>query len=437
VPPPELVETPEEPDSGAQADKPWGGPTAFRVFRHRNYRLFFSGQIVALTGTWMQMVAQSWLVLKLTDSPLMLGLVAFSNSLPVVIVGLFAGAVIDLVDRRKVILAAQVVMMANAFVLAALAWTGAVRVEHVMILAALNGLAHSFEMPGRQALVADMVPREDLPSAIAMNSTIFSGARTVGPAIAGVLIGIIGVAGCFLTNAITYTAAMGSLIALEVPRRASGRLGWAMLGQVRAGVAYAWTHRPTRFLLLLVVINFGLAMQYGVLVPLFARDILHGGARGYGFLMTAQGLGSVIGALTMASRSSGPRVLRQNLVFGTFCIAAAIAVFGLSRSMPLSLVAQMFIGAGLMHQMVTTNTMIQFFVADELRGRVMSIYMLCFLGTAPLGSLEVGFVGEHFGPRIAVVICAGFAAVCGVILLTKLKMLAEAQEELERQAAAV
>ncbi|MGH7864411.1 MAG: MFS transporter, partial [Candidatus Binataceae bacterium] len=323
MPPPELVESPEETDSAIEAAKPWRGPTAFRTFRHRNYRMFFSGQLVSLTGTWMQMVAQSWLVLKLTDSPMWLGVVAFSNSVPIVLVGLFAGSVVDLLDRRRVIMASQFVMMFDAFVLAALAWTGWVRVEHVIILTAINGFASAFEMPGRQAFVAEMVPREDLPSAIAMNSTIFNGARMVGPSIAGLLIGIIGVAGCFLLNAISYTAAMGSLIAIEVPRRMTGRLGWAMFQHIRDGLAYVWRNGTMRFLLLLVAINFGLAMQYQVLVPLFARDILHAGARGYGFLVAAQGLGAVIGAFTMASRSGNPRALRQNMVVGIFCMAAA------------------------------------------------------------------------------------------------------------------
>jgi MFS family permease len=428
---------PEEPGESSAATGGWRSVAALRAFRHRNYRLFFAGQFVSLVGTWMQMVAQSWLVLKLTNSPMWLGVVAFSGHLPIVLVGLFAGAVVDLVDRRRVIITAQVVMMTNSVILAVLAWTGVVRVEHVIILTALNGIASSFEMPGRQAFVAEMVPREDLPNAIAMNSTIFNGARLIGPGIAGVLIGFIGVAGCFAINAITYTAAMGSLLAIRMTRRRRGALGATVLRHMREGVAYVRAHRPIRFLLLLVAINFGFAMQYSVLVPVFARDLLGMGARGYGFLVAAQGLGAVIAALTMASRSGSPRALRQNLVFGVFCMAGAIALFGYSPSMGVSLAAQMLIGAGLMHHMVTSNTLIQFFVPDELRGRVMSIYTLSFLGTAPLGSLGVGFIGEHLGPRIAVAICAGFGVLCGLILVARVHMLAAAQEESERRFAAL
>jgi MFS family permease len=383
----------------------------------------------------MQSVAQAWLVLKLTNSSMALGLVAFAGYMPIVLVGLFAGVVVDHVDRRRLIIAAQVLLMMSAFVLSALTWAGVVRVEYVIILAALNGLVSSFDMPGRQAFVVDMVGREDLPNAIAMNSMIFNGARMVGPAIAGVLIAIIGVAGCFFVNGVSYLAVIWGLFEMDIPRRARRHFGSAMMHQVRQGLSYVWAHRPSFYLLLLVAINSGFGMQYTVLIPMFARDLLHAGARGYGFLMAAQGVGAVAAAIVMNSRSDEPRVLRQHLVFGIFCTAIAIGVFGVSQWMALSLVAQMLIGAGLMNHMVTTNTMLQLFVKDELRGRVMSIYTLSFIGTAPLGSLEVGFVGEHLSPRVAVVICAIFSLICGFILLTRLKLFAEAQERLESEAA--
>jgi MFS family permease len=405
--------------------------------RHRNFRLFFVGQLISLIGTWMQSVAQAWLVLKLTNSSMALGLVAFAGYMPIVLAGLFAGAVVDRVDRRKLIIIAQTLLMMSAFVLAALTWAGVVRVEHVIILAAFNGLVSSFDMPGRQAFVVEMVGRDDLPNAIAMNSMIFNGARMVGPAVAGILIAVIGVSGCFFLNGVSYLAVIWSLFEMILVPRAIGAEGsGSMLRRVREGLHYIWHHAPSLYLLLLVAINSGFGMQYTVLIPMFAKNILNSGARGYGFLMAAQGFGAVIGAIAMNSRAATPRALRQNLVFGMFCTAVAIFTFGVSPSMPLSLVAQMFIGAGLMHHMVTTNTMLQLFVSDELRGRVMSIYTLSFIGTAPLGSLEVGFVGDHLGPRIAVVICSVFSLLCGFILLTKLKLFAQAQEEHEQLAAA-
>jgi MFS family permease len=378
----------------------------------------------------MQSVAQAWLVLKLTNSSMALGLVAFAGYVPIVLVGLFAGVVVDHVDRRRLIIASQTLLMLSALLLSALTWAGVVRVEYVLIFAAFNGLVSSFDMPGRQAFVVEMVGREDLPNAIAMNSMIFNTARMMGPAIAGLLIAVIGIAGCFFINGVSYLAVIWSLLEMDLPRRMRRRFGAVMLQQVRKGLAYVWTHRPSFYLLLVVAINSGFGMQYTVLIPMFARDILHSGARGYGFLMAAQGVGAVTAAIVMNSRSGAPRALRQNLVFGVFCTAVSIGVFGLSRWFVLSLAAQMFIGAGLMNHMVTTNTMLQMFVSDDLRGCVMSIYTLSFIGTAPLGSLEVGFVGEHLSPRAAVVICALASLACGIVLLSRLGLIARAQEDL-------
>lgn len=403
---------------------------AFRALRHRNFRLFFAGQLISLIGTWMQSVAQAWLVLKLTNSSMALGLVAFAGYLPIVLVGLFAGVVVDHVDRRRLIIGTQTLLMLSAFVLSALTWAGVVRVEYVLILAAFNGFTSSFDMPGRQAFVVEMVGREDLPNAIAMNSMIFNTARMAGPAIAGLLIAVIGVAGCFFINGVTYLAVIWSLLEMDLPRRERRQFGSVMLQQVRQGLSYIWSHRPSFYLLLVVAINSGFGMQYTVLIPMFARNLLHAGARGYGFLMAAQGVGAVTAAIIMNSRSGAPRALRQNLVFGVFCTAISIGVFGMSRWMILSLIAQTLVGAGLMNHMVTTNTMLQLFVKDELRGRVMSIYTLSFIGTAPLGSLEVGFVGEHVSPRAAVVLCSIFSLICGFILLSRLRLIARAQEEL-------
>ena len=425
------IEAAEADEAGGDvpAQDTWSGRlTAFRALRHRNFRLFFVGQLISLIGTWMQMVAQSWLVLKLSNSPLMLGIVSFAGFMPIVLVALFAGVVVDHVDRRRLIIGAQTLLMISAFVLAILTWAGVVKVEYVIVLAALNGFVSSFDMPGRQAFVVEMVGREDLPNAIAMNSMIFNGARMIGPAIAGLSIAVIGVTGCFMLNGVSYLAVLWSLFQMELPRRERREFGATMMRQVRLGLAYVWQHRPTLWLLVLVAINMGIGMQYSVLIPVFARDLLKVGPHGYGFLMAAQGLGAVISAIVMNSRSTAPKALRQNLVFGIFCMAFATAGFGLSTWMWLSLLTQLLIGVGLMNHMVTTNTLLQLFVSDELRGRVMSIYTLSFIGTAPIGSLTVGYIGEHYSPRTAVMVCAAFSLMCGFLLLTKLKMLAAAQE---------
>ncbi len=409
-----------------------GWRDAFRALRHRNFRLYFGGQLTSLIGTWMQTVAQSWLVLKLTNSPLMLGVVTFANYLPILLVALFAGVIVDHVDRRRLIIVAQVLLMLSAFVLAALTWTGAVRVEHVVILAAFNGVVSSFDMPGRQAFVVEMVGLEDLPNAIALNSMMFNGARTLGPAIAGFLIALVGTAACFFLNGVSYLAVIWSLFAMRLTRKTGEGLGASMFQRLREGATYVWAHRPTFYLLVLVALNSGLGVQYAVLIPVFARNILHAGARGYGLLMAAQGIGAVMGAVVLASRSGTARGLRENLTIGLFTTAIAIIAFGVSASMWLSLAAQMFIGAGLINYMAATNTMLQLFVSDELRGRVMSFYTMSFIGIAPLGALAVGYIGEHLSPEAAVAACGALSLGCALMLLTRLKLFAAAQADIER-----
>lgn len=408
-----------------------GWRDAFRALRHRNFRLYFGGQLTSLIGTWMQTVAQAWLVLKLTNSPLMLGVVTFANYLPILLVALFAGVIVDHVDRRRLIIVAQALLMLSAFALAALTWTGAVRVGYVIALAAFNGVVSSFDMPGRQAFVVEMVGMEDLPNAIALNSMMFNGARTLGPAIAGFLIALVGVAACFFLNGVSYLAVIWSLFAMRLKRKAGDGLGVSMLQRLREGAAYVRTHRPTFYLLALVALNSGLGVQYAVLIPVFARNILHAGARGYGLLMAAQGVGAVLGAMALAARSGTARGLRENLTVGLFITAIAIIAFGLSTSMWLSLAAQMLIGAGLINYMAATNTMLQLFVSDELRGRVMSFYTFSFIGMAPVGALAVGYLGEHLSPAAAVVACGAVSLACALILLTRLKLFAAAQAGIE------
>lgn len=417
--------------SAALAASSRGFHGAFRALRHRNFRLYFGGQLTSLIGTWMQTVAQSWLVLKLTNSPLMLGVVTFANYLPILLVALFAGVIVDHVDRRRLIIVAQALLMLSAFALAALTWTGAVRVEHVIALAAFNGVVSSFDMPGRQAFVVEMVGLEDLPNAIALNSMMFNGARTLGPAIAGFLIALVGVAACFFLNGVSYLAVIWSLFAMRLKRKAGDGLGVSMFQRLREGASYVWAHRPTFYLLALVALNSGLGVQYAVLIPVFARNILHAGARGYGLLMAAQGVGAVLGAMALAARSGTARGLRENLTVGLFITAIAIVAFGLSTSLWLSLGAQMLIGAGLINYMAATNTMLQLFVSDELRGRVMSFYTFSFIGMAPVGALAVGYLGERLSPASAVVACGALSLACALILLTRLKLFAAAQAGIE------
>ncbi len=288
---------------------------AFRALRHRNYRLYFIGQLVSLAGTWMQSAAQAWLVLKLTNSSLMLGVVSFAQFTPILVVGLFAGVIIDRIDRRRLIIATQTLLMLSAFTLATLTWTGTVRVEYVIMLAAFNGTIGSFDMPGRQSFVVEMVGYEDLANAIALNSMMFNSARMLGPAAAGLLIAYLGIGTCFFLNGVSFLAVIWSLFQMEIPARVITGVGTRMFHQLREGLAYVWANRPIFHQMALAAVTNGFGYQYLVLVPLFAKNVLHGDARTYGFLVAIQGLGSVLGAATLASRTT-TRGIRNNLILG-------------------------------------------------------------------------------------------------------------------------
>jgi MFS family permease len=403
-------------------------PTAFRALRHRNYRLYFFGQLTSLAGTWMQSAAQAWLVLKLTNSSMMLGVVSFAQFTPILLVGLFAGVIVDRVDRRRLIIATQNLLMLSAFTLAALTWSGRVRVYHVIALAALNGTIGAFDMPGRQSFVVEMVGYEDLANAIALNSMMFNGARMIGPAMAGLLIAWLGTAMCFFLNGLSFLAVIWSLIQMEIPARAIAASGARMTRQLGEGLAYVWRHRPIFYQMTLAAVSNGLGYQYLVLVPLFARNVLHGDARTYGFLVAIQGLGSVLGAATLASRVTTTGI-RNNLIIGLIISGFGILVFGLSRLIFVSLAAQLVIGAGLTNFRASNNTLVQVFVSDELRGRVMSTYQLAAVGMAPLGALLVGFLGTRIGPRAAVSICGAVILVCAVTLVMGLKSIGGVTQE--------
>ncbi len=393
---------------------------AFRALHHRNYRLYFGGQLTSLAGTWMQSAAQAWLVLKLTNSSMMLGVVSFAQFTPILLVGLFAGVFVDRVDRRRLIIVTQNLLMLSAFALAALTWSGRVRVYHVIALAAFNGTIGAFDMPGRQSFVVEMVGYEDLANAIALNSMMFNGARMMGPAVAGLLIAWLGIGTCFFLNGLSFLAVIWSLTQMEIPARIMAQSGARVMHQLREGLSYVWRHRPIFYQMALAAMANGFGYQYLILVPLFARNVLHGDARTYGFLVAIQGLGSVLGAATLASRVTTTGI-RNNLIVGLLISGVGIIVFGLSDLMIVSLAAQLVIGAGLTNFRASNNTLVQLFVSNDLRGRVMSTYQLAAVGMTPLGALEVGFLGNHLGPQQSVVICGAIILGCAAVLITRLK----------------
>jgi MFS family permease len=373
----------------------------FRALRHPNFRLYWGGQLVSLVGTWMQSVAQGWLMHRLTSSAFMLGLLSFMQFLPVLLLALWAGVIVDRVDRRKLILITQCGFLVQATLLALLTSTGHVRPWMILGLAFFFGLFNAFDLPSRQSFVIELVGgREDLSNGIALNSAAFNAARIVGPAVAGVLVATIGEQGCFWINALSYVAVIASLLALKVaPREPSPGAGDAM-AFLREGVSYAWNTRGLRNLLLLLGVCAGIGFQYMVLLPVYARDILRSGAQTYGLMVAAFGIGSLASAVLMTRRLDRA-TLRRQLLIGLTLGGVGLALFAWSRVLALTLVGGLLSGFGLILYVSSTNVLIQMTTEDRFRGRVMSLYTLLFVGTAPLGALLTGTLAQHVSAPFA------------------------------------
>jgi MFS family permease len=383
--------------------------------QHRNYRLFFFGQLVSLIGTWMQSVAQSWLVYRLTGSAVLLGTVGFASQIPVFLLSPLGGVMADRRDRRRVLLATQAVSMLLALTLALLTLSGRIQVWQVLVLAALLGVANGFDIPARQAFVVELVGRQDLVNAIALNSSMFNGARIVGPALAGVVVAAVGEGWCFFANGVSYVAVLASLAALRLPARPVPAATRASpVAQILEGWRFVARTAPIRALLLLLGLVSLTGMPYAVLMPVMAEDVLHAGASGLGLLMGASGTGALAGALVLARRTSlaglGTWVASAALAFGVALIA-----FSLSRHFWLSVALLLPVGFAMLLQMSSSNTLIQSMVPDELRGRVMSAYSMMFMGMAPLGALLAGTLAETVGAPATIAI-GGVVCIAGALV---------------------
>jgi MFS family permease len=381
-----------------------GLPTALRALRHRNFQLFFSGQLISLIGTWMQNVAQAWLVYRLTGSSLLLGSVAFASQFPIFLVGPLGGIVADRHHKQRVVITTQTASMILALLLAILTLTRTVQVWHIFVLAASLGVVNAFDIPGRQAFLVDMVGKEDLMNAIALNSSMFNGARIIGPAIAGVLVARIGEGWCFFGNAVSYIAVIAGLMCMRVEHRPQQNIA-SPLAHVIEGFRFIQQTAPIRAILLLVGLVSLVAMPYSVLMPVFADKILHGGARGLGILMGAIGVGAMLGALTLASKR-GIRGLGRWIAFACTGFGTSLVLFSLSRYLWLSAALLLPVGFCMMLQMASSNTLIQAMVPDELRGRVMAAYSMVFIGMGPLGALFGGALADRLGAPVTVAIGA-------------------------------
>jgi len=402
----------------------------WRAFGHRNYRLWFTGQSISGIGAWMQMVAQSWLVLVLTGDPLMMGIVAAAQYSPVLVFGLFGGLVADGLPKRRILLATQSTFGILAIVLWGLSATGVVQVWHVILVAFSFGLTNALDMPTRNSFSVEMVGREDVANAVALNSALFNAARIVGPAVAGLTIGVFGVSVAFLLNGLSYVAVVTALYLMRqgelispplIARPAGVRAVFASLGE---GLSYV---RRTPIVLLCVVLvgtvsTFG--MNWTVVIPALARYVLGADATGYGFLMSASGLGALIAALWIASqRRSRPLLIGV----GALILGSMEVLLGISRLFPLSLAAMLIVGFGSVSMTATANATVQLHVPDQLRGRVMSVYMTIFVGSTPIGSLIVGAVASAFGTDVAVALGGALSVAAAIGALVWLRRIAAAE----------
>ncbi|HLQ27556.1 MAG TPA: MFS transporter [Acidiferrobacterales bacterium] len=369
----------------------------FRALQTRNYRLYFFGQGVSLIGTWMQQVALSWLIYRLTNSEFLLGLTAFASQIPSLIVTPLAGALADRMNRHKLLIVAQVLAMIQAFLLAGLTLSGAIDVVDIILLGILLGVINALDMPTRQAFLLEMVEKpENLSNAIALHSSVMNAARLVGPALAGAAIALFGEGMCFLVNAVSYIAVIIALFMMRVSPRPRAAHKAPLLAHMQEGFRYAFGFSPIRALILYIGAVSLVGMPYVVLMPVFAKNILHGDAQTLGWLMGAAGFGALVAALLLARRKRvlglGQWILTASGIFGLGLIA-----FSFSRSLPLSLVIIAFVGFGMMIQLGATNIILQTIVDEDKRGRVMSLFTMAFLGLAPFGSLLAGSLGEKIG----------------------------------------
>lgn len=417
IPPPAQVASVPQEVTGQSRRVVVGSVTwrdTFAALKHRNFRLFFVGQLVSLTGSWLQNTAQGWLVYQLTGSKVLLGTVAAVGSLPMLLLAVWGGSVADRHSKRTVIFFTQTMMMFTAFVFAALVGSGHIQPWHILVLAASGGVAMAFDMPARQAFMVEMTSREDLMNAVSLNSSIVNGARVIGPAIAGFLMAQVGMTWCFLLNGVSFIAVIAGLLMMRLPRFVPPPEPHSTGRHVLEGFAYVAKHRRLRTLLLLFGVVGVFGWSYSVLLPAYATDILHLGEGGYSALLSANGFGALLGALTVATY--GNRVRPRLMIFGgLWLFSAMLLMLAFVRWFPLVLGCLALGGWGMLLYFSTTNTLIQTSVSDAMRGRVMGIWALVFGGMMPVGGIESGFLSHAVGVPWTIATGALVCAVAGLV----------------------
>jgi MFS family permease len=417
-----LIPTAEEvqPTSSPAPSSPGPSqlPAAFRSLKHRNFQLFFSGQLISLVGTWMQSIAEAWLIYRLTGSSVLLGLLGFVSQIPIFLLSPIAGLAADRWPRQRVVIATQLSSMTLGFTLAALTLSGRIRVWEIIVLATLLGVVNAFDVPARQSFLIEMVGREDLLNAIALNSTMFNGARVAGPAVAGLLVAQVGEGWCFFLNGVSYIAVIAGLLMMRIEKSLAVHDGSSPIEKLREGLRFVRHAIPIRTILLLLGLVSFAALPFSVLVPIFADRIFHGGASAYGNLMGAVGFGATCGAFTLAMRQQ-LRGFGNIVAYSAIGLGVSLMLFGASRWYWFSLVALALAGYAMMMQFTSANTLIQAMVPDQLRGRVMSLYSMMFLGMSPLGSLVAGKMAQHIGAPGTVALGGLISLAGGVVFAVK------------------
>ncbi len=387
---------------------------AFRSLKYRNYRLFFSGQSISLIGTWMQRITMPWLVYHMTGSTLLLGVVSFAGQIPAFLLSPITGVLTDRWNRYYVLLVTQIVSMLQAFALAWLCLAGLIQIWHIIALSVALGCVNAFDIPSRQSFVIDMVDKkEDLGNAIALNSLMFNGARLIGPSVAGIMLASTSEGVCFLINAISYLFVIASLLMMKLDMKVVRKKKSDILKELKEGLNYTFGFPPIKHLLILLGIVSLTGMSYSVLMPVFAKELLHGDSHTYGFLMGATGFGALLGAMFLASRATvlklGRIIPAAAILFGT-----GLIVLSFTRIFSLSMIMMVFIGLGMMLQTASSNTVLQTITDDDKRGRVMSFYAMAVMGTAPFGSLLAGALAKVIGTPMTI-FAGGLATITGAL----------------------
>jgi MFS family permease len=391
-------------------------PKTFRSLQHRNFQLYFAGQLISVAGTWMQVVAQAWLVYQISHSELMLGIVGFAAAIPSLLISPWGGVVVDRVNKRNLLVITQASAMVLAFVLAALTFAGIVQVWEIVVLAALTGVINAFDGPARQAFVVEMVGREDLPNAIAINSMMFNGARVVGPALGGILLATVGTAWCFFINGVSFLAVIGCLLLMRLtPRTQILQIG-SPWNDLKHGLRYVLLHREIFALLMLALIFSVFGISYNTVLPAFVDQVLHADATGYGAVNAFIGIGAVLGAFIMARFGEHGQRGRW-LVWVDLAFPIILLTFAYNSSFGLALLLAFGLGVGFMLTFTIINTLLQTNVDDKMRGRVMGLYTLTFFGFAPFGNLAIGILAERWGMDVIIALSAACAFVLAAIVI--------------------